>query len=130
MISLSVKGINISIYQVMLLALTPLSHEAAGKLGASSDSEEGLRNKFKSSTSMQIEIEREGDMKKLILLFMAIALFYPQRSAGYRSPYTPPPASARVLEGINFTSTSPVDESYRGEFDRCDRENIFRGVRM
>jgi hypothetical protein len=44
--------------------------------------------------------------------------------------YMPPPASAGVLRDVDFASARPVDEAYRAEFDRCDRENIFKGVRM
>lgn len=44
--------------------------------------------------------------------------------------YSPPPASVAVLTGIKFETATPVDESYRAEFDRCDRENIFNGQRM
>lgn len=44
--------------------------------------------------------------------------------------YTPPPDSAGVLRGVDFASARPVDEDYRAEFDRCDREDIFEGVPM
>lgn len=44
--------------------------------------------------------------------------------------YAPPPASAGVLRDVDFASARPLDEDYRAQFDRCDRENIFRGVRM
>lgn len=44
--------------------------------------------------------------------------------------YTPPPASAGVLRDVDFATAQPLDEDYRAQFDRCDRENIFRGVRM
>jgi hypothetical protein len=37
---------------------------------------------------------------------------------------------AQVLAGINFDSATPVDESYRAEFDRCDRENKFKNQTM
>jgi hypothetical protein len=54
-------------------------------------------------------------------------------SAPHMAPtesYSPPQASAGVLSEIDFANAVPVDEEYRGEFGRCDRENIFRGVRM
>jgi len=41
--------------------------------------------------------------------------------------YEPPPASAALLENINFEDAVPVDEDYRAEFKRCDEENVFRG---
>jgi hypothetical protein len=44
--------------------------------------------------------------------------------------YTPPPASTGVLRDVDFAAARPLDEDYRAQFDRCDRENIFRGVRM
>jgi hypothetical protein len=47
-----------------------------------------------------------------------------------QSTYTPPTASARALEGIDFRSAVSIDESYRAEFARCDRENIFEGQTM
>ena len=31
---------------------------------------------------------------------------------------------------MDFSAASQLDEDYRAQFDRCDRENIFRGVRM
>jgi hypothetical protein len=47
-----------------------------------------------------------------------------------QATYTPPPASATVLRGVDFSAARPLDEAYRAEFDRCDRENIFEGVPM
>src|SRR2546423_5614918 len=60
---------------------------------------------------------------------MLVALYSAPRIA-QPTPYTPPPASAGVLRDVDFNSARPVDEAYRAEFDRCDRENIFEGVRM
>jgi hypothetical protein len=54
-------------------------------------------------------------------------------SAPHTAPpesYSPPQDSADVLREIDFANALPVDEEYRGEFGRCDRENIFRGVHM
>lgn len=65
-------------------------------------------------------------MKSLIIgavLFLAVSSTQPP-------PYTPPPASAAVLREVDFSAAHPLDEDYRAQFDRCDRENIFRGVRM
>lgn len=60
---------------------------------------------------------------------MLLALYAPLRVA--QPPgYTPPPASAGVLRDVDFSAARPLDEDYRAQFDRCDRENIFRDVRM
>lgn len=61
------------------------------------------------------------------LLALSVLLPGQQR---LQSQYSPPASSAGVLEGIKFTNASPVDETYRAEFDRCDRENMFRGQAM
>jgi Fungal chitosanase of glycosyl hydrolase group 75 len=61
--------------------------------------------------------------------FLLAAPFGASHTASPES-YSPPQASAGVLSEIDFASALPVDEEYRGEFGRCDRENIFRGVRM
>ncbi len=44
--------------------------------------------------------------------------------------YTPPPASASAVRDVDFAAARPLDEDYRAQFDRCDRENIFRRVAM
>lgn len=44
--------------------------------------------------------------------------------------YTPPPASADAVRDVDFSAASPLDEDYRAQFERCDRENIFRGALM
>lgn len=44
--------------------------------------------------------------------------------------YTPPTESAKAVEGIPFSKTIPIDENYRAQFERCDRENIFNGKVM
>ena len=69
-------------------------------------------------------------MKSLIVgavLLLAVNAAPPARQ---RPAYAPPPASAGVLRGVDFAAALPLDEDYRAQFDRCDRENIFRGVRM
>ena len=44
--------------------------------------------------------------------------------------YSPPASSAQVLAGIKFENSTPVDESYRAEFDRCDTQDRFKTQRM
>lgn len=65
-------------------------------------------------------------MKSLVAAAMMLAALY----VAPPPAYTPPPASASVLRDVDFAAARPLDENYRAEFDRCDRENIFRGVRM
>lgn len=60
---------------------------------------------------------------------MLLALYGAPRTVQLPT-YTPPPASAGVLRDVDFATAQPLDEDYRAQFDRCDRENIFRGVRM
>jgi hypothetical protein len=61
----------------------------------------------------------------------AAALMLAALSAAPPPPrYTPPAASASALREVDFAAARPLDEDYRAQFDRCDRENIFRGVTM
>lgn len=69
-------------------------------------------------------------MRKIICAAFILVLIYTPARLAQLTPYTPPPSSASVLEGIKFTSASPLNEAYRAEFDRCDRENIFKGRTM
>jgi hypothetical protein len=69
-------------------------------------------------------------MRNFIALTMVLALLYATPNGAPPQIYTPPPASAAVLQGINFTNASPVDELYRAEFERCDRENVFKGINV
>jgi Fungal chitosanase of glycosyl hydrolase group 75 len=69
-------------------------------------------------------------MKSLIAATVILVALYSAPRIAHQTRYMPPPASAGVLRDIGFTSASPVDKSYRAEFDRCDREDIFEGVRM
>ncbi len=46
------------------------------------------------------------------------------------SNYSPPSQSTSVLQGLPFNQAVPIDETYRQEFDRCDRSNIFKGRAM
>ncbi len=70
-------------------------------------------------------------MRKITLIaVIALAIVSPPARMAQLPGYSPPAASMMVLEGINFAGATPVDESYRAEFDRCDRENIFKGKRM
>lgn len=62
-------------------------------------------------------------------LILLIALYGAPRAAR-QATYMPPPASATVLRGVDFSAARPLDEAYRAEFTRCDRENIFEGVAM
>jgi hypothetical protein len=66
-------------------------------------------------------------MKTIIFFVIELFLVLP---ALIFAQYSPPPASAKVLSEINFRDASSVDEKYRAEFDRCDRENIFEDVLM
>jgi len=60
----------------------------------------------------------------LLLAFLSVTVKAQQPT------YAPPPASAATVAGVRFESAAPIDESYRAEFDRCDRENIFREEEM
>jgi hypothetical protein len=42
--------------------------------------------------------------------------------------YPPPSQSMTVLKDIPFNQAVPVDETYRKEFEKCDKKNIFRGL--
>lgn len=67
-------------------------------------------------------------MKSFSLVVILLALLYSAPKFVMPQQYVPPPASAPLLQGINFTNASPVDEAYRAEFERCDREGIFEGT--
>lgn len=69
-------------------------------------------------------------MKSLIALTLIFAALYGAPRAARPFAYTPPPASAAALRDVDFAAARPLDEDYRAQFDRCDRENIFRGVEM
>ena len=45
-------------------------------------------------------------------------------------PYTPPSQSVTTLTDIPFNKAVQVDEVYRKEFENCDKNNIFKGVKM
>lgn len=65
------------------------------------------------------------------LIIGAVLLLATTAPATPQAPlYVPPPASAGGVRGVHFSAASPLDEDYRAQFARCDRENIFRGVRM
>jgi hypothetical protein len=71
----------------------------------------------------------------LMKSLFAAALLLAALSAAPRTPpqppvYAPPPASASALRDVDFAAARPLDEDYRAQFARCDRENIFRGVTM
>jgi hypothetical protein len=44
--------------------------------------------------------------------------------------YTPPPASAALLSGIDFNAATTIDEAYKAEFANCDESNTFRGFTL
>lgn len=57
-------------------------------------------------------------------LILLIAL-YGSPPAARQALYAPPPASAAAVRGVAFSAARPLDEPYRAEFSRCDRENVF-----
>jgi hypothetical protein len=68
-------------------------------------------------------------MKSLII--GAVLLFAASGATAPQLPvYTPPTASAGAVRDVDFSAARPLDEDYRAQFARCDRENIFRGKRM
>jgi hypothetical protein len=68
-------------------------------------------------------------MKSLII--GAVLLLAASGATAPQPPvYTPPPASAGAVRDVDFSLARPLDEDYRAQFERCDRENIFRGARM
>jgi hypothetical protein len=69
-------------------------------------------------------------MRKIITAAFVLVLVYTPSRMAQQTVYSPPPASASVLAGIKFSAASPVNEAYRAEFDRCDKENIFKGRTM
>lgn len=69
-------------------------------------------------------------MKILISTIVIFLALYGAPRPVQRTGYTPPATSAGVLRDVDFAAARPLDEDYRAQFDRCDRENIFRGVRM
>lgn len=69
-------------------------------------------------------------MKSLIVAAVLTLAVYGAPPPRQPPAYAPPAASAAVLRDVDFAAARPLDEDYRAQFDRCDRENIFRGVRM
>ena len=69
-------------------------------------------------------------MRRLIAAAVLLFTLYGAARTAQPPTYTPPPASADALRDVDFAAARPLDEDYRAQFDRCDRENIFRGVRM
>lgn len=69
-------------------------------------------------------------MRSFIAVAMGLALLYSIPNAAQVQRYQPPPASTVVLEGIDFANASALDEVYRAEFERCDRENVFKGIKV
>jgi hypothetical protein len=69
-------------------------------------------------------------MRGLTTTILVLTALYAAAGITQRTTYTPPPASASALRGVDFAKATPLDEAYRAEFVRCDRENIFEGVPM
>jgi Fungal chitosanase of glycosyl hydrolase group 75 len=57
-----------------------------------------------------------------IFLLLAILVFTPSLALAQSSVYTLPSESVSTLKGIQFDKAVPVDESYRQEFELCDRD--------
>jgi hypothetical protein len=74
--------------------------------------------------------------KYLRHLLLTIAGIYLILMSSFVSPafaqvsYTPPAQSVSVLEDIPFNQAVPVDESYRKEFENCDKNDTFRGFSL
>ena len=62
----------------------------------------------------------------VMIAFSALVIL----ASAAQQPYTPPPASSQVLARIPFRQPTPIDEVYRGEFVKCDREDVFEGQQM
>ena len=69
-------------------------------------------------------------MKTRILIAATFTILCATSKFSLPADYLPPSASAAQVARINFHAAIPVDESYRAQFDRCDREDIFNGVSM
>lgn len=63
-----------------------------------------------------------------IVVFLVITLLPTINLA--QSSYSPPSQSANALTGISFDQAILIDESYRKEFEQCDKKNIFKGQIM
>lgn len=69
-------------------------------------------------------------MKSLIFAAVVLLALYSAPASTQPAAYAPPAASAGAVRDVDFAAARPLDEDYRAQFDRCDRENIFRGVAM
>jgi Fungal chitosanase of glycosyl hydrolase group 75 len=67
---------------------------------------------------------------KFGLAMLSVVILNCLVAVSQQTVYTPPPASAPLVRGIRFEDAAPIDESYRAEFDRCDREDRFRDQAM
>ena len=65
-----------------------------------------------------------------IFALLVLLVFTPSLALAQSSVYTPPTESVAVLKDIQFNQAVPLDEAYRKEFERCDKENIFNGEIM
>jgi hypothetical protein len=70
--------------------------------------------------------------KSLAIIFGTFLFFFSwlNGDALAQTTYTPPSQSATALTDIPFNKATPVDEVYRKEFENCDKNNIFKGVKM
>jgi hypothetical protein len=69
-------------------------------------------------------------MKRLIVVALMLSALYAAPRAARTPVYTPPPTSADAVRDVDFATALPLDEDYRAQFERCDKENIFRDVVM
>ena len=69
-------------------------------------------------------------MRSSICAAVVLLALYGPPASTQPAAYAPPAASAEAVRDVDFAAARPLDEDYRAQFDRCDRENIFRGVAM
>ena len=50
--------------------------------------------------------------------------------AAFAQPYQPPAASAQVLARFDLGAARPIDEDFRQQFARCDKEDKFRNHQL
>ncbi|HEY0525957.1 MAG TPA: glycoside hydrolase family 75 protein [Stellaceae bacterium] len=66
-------------------------------------------------------------MRRTLSIAAAAGLLAAAIPAFAQGPYTPPPASLPVVDGIDFASGEPTGEKYRARFDECDAGNTCDG---
>jgi len=67
---------------------------------------------------------------KALISAIAVAGLLVSPTLGRHAPYQPPAASGAIVSRIKFTEATPLDQSYKAEFDRCDRSDMFEGEEM